>query len=150
MAVHPVEVCPDHAEGYRLKYKRYRAESLQIFDTQEEAERAAAAEEIAAAFGTKSEEELLATFLDSVRRFKEWGISLETLCTMAGASRNCMAVYACRGVAPNHRVVAKFRIMADMFARCMTISAKLLPEDGGCGNPRKSRGGRPDIRFDAG
>lgn len=146
--VHPVTVAPDHAKGYRLKYKRYQAESLQLFDTQEEAERAAAAEEIAIAFRLKSEAELFASFKESVARFKKWGLSLEAVCSIANLSRKSMAVYACQGIAPNPRAVAKLHIIANMFARDVEIASSLLPDDGGCGNTRKSRGGRPDIRLD--
>jgi hypothetical protein len=146
--VHPVTIAPDHAEGYRLKYKRYQAESLQVFDTQEEAERAAAAEEIAASFKARSSAELFASFKESVARFKKWGLSLEAVCRIANLSRKSMAVYASLGIAPNPRAVAKLHIIANMFARDIEIASSLLPDDGGCGNTRKSRGGRQDIRLD--
>lgn len=146
--IHPVITVPDNAEGYRLKYKRYQAESLQIFDTLEEAERAAAAEETAASWGTRSKAELFASFKESISRFKSWGMPLRVVCDIAELSRSCMTVYAHRGIAPSPRVVAKLHILANMIEQVIKSAGSLLPDSGGCGNPTKGRGGRPDIRLD--
>lgn len=144
--VHPVTIAPPDAAPYRLKYPRpYYAESLQLFPTKKEAEAAREAELIAAEFATKSDAELSAILRADMERLANFGISGSALCRVSGVKRSTLACYLNCGNPPNPRVIAKIHIITEAFARVANSAARILPESGGCGNPRKGRGGQSDI-----
>lgn len=144
--VHPVTLAPPDATPYRLKYPRpYYAESLQLFPTKKEAEAAREAELIAAEFAMKSDAELSAILRADMERLANFGISGSGLCRVSGVKRSALASYLNCGNPPNPRIAAKFHIITENFARVAESAARILPEAGGCGNPRKGRGGQSDI-----
>ena len=144
--VHPITPAPPGATPYRLRYPRpYYAESLQIFPTKKEAEAARAAELIAAEFAGKPEAELSEILRRDVERVANFGITLAILCRISGVKYSTLTSYICRGKSPNPRIAARFHILAERFADVANSAASLLPESGSPGNPRKGRGGRPDI-----
>lgn len=144
--VHPVTIAPPDASPYRLKYPRpYYAESLQLFATRKEAETARAAELIAADFSTKPDAEIISTLRNDLERVANFGITLAVLCRVANTPYETLVSYVNRGKTPNPRTAAKFHIIAEDFARVANSASSLLPESGGCGNPKKGRGGQSDI-----
>ena len=139
-------IAPPEARPYRIRRPRpYYAESLQLFKTRREAETARAAELVAADFSRKTESELKAGLQHDLDRVANFGITLATLCRITGESYNKMTDYISRGRSPNPRTVARFHMLAEEFSRVANSGKALLPASGGCGNPRKSRGGRPEI-----
>lgn len=147
--VHPVVVAPPGAVPYRIRRPRpYYAESLQLFKTRREADAAREAELIAAEFSRKSENELRSVLQRDLSRAANFGITLATLCRITKESYNKMVDYVNRGNTPNPRTVARFHILVDEFSRVAKSGESLLPASGGCGNPRKGRGGRPEIWMD--
>ena len=147
--VHPVTIAPPGAKPYRLRRPRpYYAESLQLFKTRKEAEAARAAELTAAEFSLKPDVELKKILRRDLAAAAKFGITLATLCRITGESYHRLVEYLSRGRSPNPRVVARFHILAEEFARVAKSGESLLPASGGCGNPRQGRGGRPDIWMD--
>lgn len=144
--VHPVTIAPPGARPYRLKYPRpYYAECLQLFPTRKAAEAARAAELIAADFATKTDAELKAILRNDLDRVANFGITLAALCRIANTPYETLVSYVNRGKTPNPRTAARFHILAEGFARVANSAASLLPESGGCGNPKKGRGGQSDL-----
>ena len=149
ISVHPVTIAPPGATPYRLKHGRYYAESLQLFPTRKEAENARAAELIAADFAEKSDIELYSSLRESLDRVANFGITNAVLCRLARVNYAAVRAYIYQVNPPNPRVVAKLDIISKEIDRVANYAASLLPESGGCGNPKKSRGGREDIWMDA-
>ena len=144
--VHPITPAPPGAAPYRLRYPwPYYAESLQIFTTKKEAEAARAAELIAAEFALKPEAELAEILRGDLERVANFGVSLTTLCKISGVKYATLASYIYRGKSPNPRIAARFHILVERFTDVANSAAALLPDSGGCGNPKKGRGGQPDI-----
>jgi hypothetical protein len=149
ISVHPVTIAPPGAAPYRLKHCRYYAESLQLFPTRKEAENARAAELVAADFAEKSDEELYSILRESLDRVANFGITNATLCRLARVNHAAVRAYLYQVNPPNPRTVAKLDIISKELDRVANYADSLLPESGGCGNPKKSRGGREDIWMDA-
>ena len=146
VTVHPVTLAPPDASPYRLKYPRpYYAESLQLFATRKEAEAARAAELIAADFSTKPDAEIISILRNDLDRVANFGITLAVLCRITNTPYETLVSYVNRGKTPNPRTAARFHILAEGFARVANSAVSLLPDSGGCGNPRKGRGGQSDI-----
>lgn len=144
--VHPVTLAPPDATPYRLRYPRpYYAESLQLFATRKEAEAARAAELIAADFSAKSDAEIISILQEDLDRVANFGISIAVLCRITNTPYETLVSYVNRGKTPNPRTAARFHILAEDFARVANSAVHLLPESGGCGNPRKGRGGQSEI-----
>ena len=147
--VHPVTIAPPGAKPYRIRRPRpYYAESLQLFRTRKEAEAARAAELTAAEFSRKPDAELKTILKRDLDRVAKFGITLAALCRITGESYHRLVEYLSRGRSPNPRVVARFHILAEEFARVAKSGESLLPAEGGCGNLNMGRGGRPDIWMD--
>lgn len=140
--IYPPQRIPNALEPYRLKYHQSHAEGLQIFATLQEAREAEANERFALTVAEQSAATQATWLKEAIERT---GLSIHDLCALSDLSEATINAYVYGRLEPNPRYVAKLIIIANSFTELRTKARRTLPSDGGCGNPRKSRGGQPDI-----
>lgn len=140
--IHPVTPCPFALEPGKRYPSRSQVETVQIFETREEAESAHAAEIIAARFAALDRETLWETFRADLDRVANFGWTITELCRQGNMNRMTMGSYAVRIIEPNPRIAAKVHMIADALENVAKFAGRLLPRKGDIGSAHDTRGGR--------
>lgn len=140
--IHPVTPAPRAVLPGKKWGHGYRVETVQIFDTREEAESARAAEIIAVRFASLDRETLWKTFRADLDRVANFGWTITELCRQGNMNRMTMGGYAIRLYEPNPRIAAKVHMIADALENVAKFAGRLLPRKGDIGSAHDTRGGR--------
>ena len=151
VTIHAVQQLPPGMEPYRLRHPELHvAESLRVFTTKKAAEHAAELEREVLRLAEYPPEELAAILRNRKTRLREaLGTSAVPVWRhLAGVKLDVLDSYTIGRLNPNPRTVARLRIAADMlldFAE--SVESELPPPEAPAGNPRMSRGGRPELPY---
>lgn len=129
VSVHRILRVRDAANPYRLRYPETgTAESLQIFSTRAEAEKAHAYEKFAAEYAEKQQDELLWILRDALDEFKSMGLSQPCVCKITGAPYDAIRAYLSNFYKANPRVVAKVVLALWEIREASDRAKNILPD----------------------
>lgn len=143
--VHPVTPCPFALEPGKRYPSRNIVETVQIFDTQEAAESARAAELVAVRFASLDRETLQETLRSDIDRVANFGWSIADLCRIGNLKYKTVITHSYNLWTPNPRLYAKIHLIADALENVAKFARAVLPPEGEPGAMIKGRRGRKDI-----
>lgn len=151
VTIHDIMEVPPGREGYSFRHPTLHvAEGLRIFDTREEAERAAAMEREILRLSELPPEELASILRNRQTRMREalGGPGWRVLLKLAGEKRDVIDSYMMGRLAPSPRRVARIKYAADRLLEFAEgLEPQLPPPEGPAGNPNMSRGGNPELPY---
>lgn len=143
--IHPVTPAPRAVlPGKKIGPGRL-VETIQIFDTQEAAESARAAELIAVRFASLDRETLQKTLQADIERVANFGWSIADLCRLGNLKYKTVITHSYNLWTPNPRLYAKIHLIADALENVAKFARAVLPPEGEPGAMIKGRRGRKDI-----
>lgn len=145
----PPAKAPGDLKPYRLKYARYCAECVQLFDSAIKAAKAYDDELLFASFANCRNSERI----KELKRLSKNLINLDfkntQICKMLGIKIHSFNAYSQGHTAVNPRFLARLRLFHDGLTGFMEQFNKRLPDEGDCGNAGMGRGGNPEIHKSA-
>jgi hypothetical protein len=142
--VQEITPAPRGAAPYRKRAPGY-IESLQVYETRDEAKRARDAELLAADYSVLSPETLREILHKDLERVAFFGLSAFDAARVCQMSDNTLRAYAYGKSTPNPRKVARVHVFADLCESVANFVKDVLPDDAGCGNYMKARKGNPKL-----
>ncbi len=144
--VNPPAKAPGELQPYRLKYQRYCAECVQVYDSELKAAKAYADELLYMAYNNMAKSEKLTELKKLSKKLSKMKVTHAQLQFFTGMTVASHRAYLSGIREPNARYLARLRLLTDGLQSFMEEYEKRLPESGDCGNSSMSRGGNPDIQ----